>query len=354
MNPLETWDIRRLLLTVGWGKTMKAMLLAAGLGTRLRPVTHWIPKSMMPVLGVPIIEHNLIQLRGQGFREVIVNLHHMPFQIIHHLKDGSPWGVKILYSLEPTIMGTAGAIKKVEEHLGGETFLVINADTYRSVDLQGLVRHHRENPATITMLLQENRCLDPDKAVWVDRSGAVVRFLEHIQSEWSQAVPADFLGVQVMEPKVFSFIPPHQPWDVHKLYLRLLNSDSEMKGSLQSGYWKDIGSLTAYRQIHMDALDRRCPIRIPGSLVREGVWMASEAHMEPGVRVEPPVFLGTGTLVREGASIGPYAVLGSHCVVGRGAYVAGSIIWDGVRIQGDSFVEDLLVSRDFRLPLPAR
>ncbi len=332
---------------------MKAMLLAAGLGTRLRPVTHWIPKSMMPILGIPVIEHNLVQLRDQGFREVIINLHHMPFQIVHHLRDGSPWGVKILYSLEPTIMGTAGGIKKVEEHLGGESFLVINADTYRSVDLQGLVRHHRDNPATITMLLQENPSLDPDKAVWVNRSGAIVRFLDHIHSEWRDAVPADFLGVQVMEPKVFSFIPPHQPWDIHKVYLRLLNSESEIKGSLQSGYWKDIGSLAAYRQIHVDALDGRCPIRIPGTSVRQGVWMAGEARMEPGVRVEPPVFLGTGSRVREGASIGPYAVLGDRCVVERGARVAGSILWDGVRIQEDSLVEGLLVSRDFRLPLPA-
>jgi len=249
-------------------------------------------------------------------------------------------------------MGTAGAIKKVEEQLRGEPFLVINADTYRAVDLRELVRHHEENPAAITMLLQENRSLDPGKAVWVDRKGTIVRFLERYGSDSRDAVPADFLGVQVMEPRVLSLIPPDQPWDIHNVYLRLLDSDSEMRGSLQAGYWKDLGTLAGYREIHMDGLNGSCPIRIPANSAGRGVWVADGTQIESDVRIEPPVFIGVASRLRQGATIGPYTVVGGRCTVGRGARVARSILWDGVHIEEDSCVEDLVVSRDFRVPLP--
>ena len=331
---------------------MKAIVLAAGLGTRLGPITQWIPKPMVPVFGVPIIQHNLIQLREQGIREIIVNLHHMPVQIIQHLKDGNHFGVKVHYSLEPTIMGTAGGIKKVEAQLQDGTFVVVNADTYRVMDLKTVLRHHKRKKRVLTLLLQENPHLPPERAVWVDKRGAVVRFLDLYQKDGDQGTPADFLGVQVAEPELLSHIPPDQPWEIHRVYMRLLSSGSRVGGHLQLGYWKDLGSLDGYWQIHMDTLDGRCPLEIPGVSREPGVWLADGVMLGPGVRIEPPVYLGPASRVGQGARIGPYAVLGGQCLIDRGARVFRSILWEGVRVQENAVVEGLLVSRDFHHPLP--
>jgi mannose-1-phosphate guanylyltransferase len=301
---------------------------------------------MMPVFGIPIIQHNLIQLREQGIREVIVNLHHMPVQIIQHLKDGSHLGVKIHYSLEPTIMGTAGGIKKVERLLQDGTFLVVNADTYRVMDLKGLLRNHRKKKRLLTLLLQENRHLPPERAVWVDR------FLDLYRKDVDQGTPTNFLGVQAVEPEFFSHIPPDQPWEIQRVYVRLLSSGLRVGGHLQAGYWKDLGSLNGYWQIHVDTLDGICPLEIPGVESEPGVRLAEGATLGPGARIDPPVYLGPGSRVGKGAWVGPYAILGGQCVIERGARVVGSILWDGVRVQENGVAEGLLVGRDFQHPLP--
>jgi len=328
------------------------MLLAAGFGTRLRPITQWVPKPMMPVFGIPVIQHNIVQLREQGIKDFIVNLHHMPVHIIQHLKDGSDLGVRVQYSLEPTIMGTAGGIKKVENQLQDGAFLVVNADTYRSLDLKALLRHHRRRGRAITLLLHQNPLLAPERAVWANKGGDVVRFLDLYRKDRSAGVPCDFLGVQVMEPQVLSFIPPDQPWEVHRVYVRVLSSGRRIGGFVQDGYWKDLGTPDDYRQIHVDTLDGKSPLKIPAVQREPGIWLADGVMLGPTVRVEPPVFLGPAARVGTGARIGPHTVLGRHCVIEPGARVARSILWDGVRVQKDAVVEDLLLSRDFQHLLP--
>lgn len=334
---------------------MKAMVLAAGLGTRLNPITRWIPKPMMPVFGIPIIELVLKQLRDHGVQEVIINLHHHPVQLIEHLKDGSSLGIEITYSFEPHILGTAGGIKKVEHDLQDGPFLVVNADTYRCVDLHGLLQHHLIQRPLLTMVLQENPKLEQKRAVWIDDRGDVSGFLDlYRRSDGLPARPTDFLGIQVMEPEVLSHIPAGQPWEMQRVYVELLRSGRPISGYLHRNYWMDLGTLDRYRQLHKDALDGQCPVEIPGHEQESGIWTADGVHLDPAARIHPPVCIGVGCRVRGSAQIGPYAVLGRSCTVQTGARIVRSILWDGVRIDQNAVVEDCLVSRTFHCSLSSR
>jgi NDP-sugar pyrophosphorylase family protein len=331
---------------------MKAVVLAAGLGSRLRPVTNFIPKPLMPVFGVPIIELNILQLRDQGIREFLVNLHHMPRQIIQHLRDGSHLGVEISYSLEPTILGTGGAIKKLEARLRGSTFLVVNSDTYRPLCLEEFLAHHRRSAKPVTLLLQENPQLEPEKSIAVDPKGVVVGFLDMFAQETQeQSRPCDFLGVQLMEPEVLCMIPPDLPWEIHRLYMRLLESGRGIGGHCQEGYWKDLGTLAAYRDIHVEALEGRGPVQVPGEQREKGIWLGRGTQLVSDAKLHPPVFLGSFARVESGACLGPHTVVGNGCVIGSGARVEGSILWDQVRIEPGAVVRNRLVGREFSQPL---
>ena len=332
---------------------MKALILAAGLGTRLRPITHVIPKPLMPVFGVPIIEHNIIQLRDQGIRQFLVNLHHMPRQMVQRLRDGSHLGVEIHYSLEPTILGTAGGIKKLESQLRGESFLVVNGDTFRHLDLERLWNAHRGMGHPLTMLVQSNPRLEPHKSVSVGPRGDVVAFLDmYGKHDEDGATRCDFLGVQVVEPEVLSMIPPDRPWELQRLYVRLLESGRGIGAHLEGGYWKDLGTLEAYREIHVDAMEGRAAVRIPGREVEPGVWMGEGVSLGRGVQLVPPLFLGPGARVDSGATVGPHVVLGCGCSVGSKARLERCIIWEDVQVSPGMHVREEIVGKAFRHPLP--
>jgi mannose-1-phosphate guanylyltransferase len=334
---------------------MKAMVLAAGFGTRLRPITEWVPKPMLPLFGMPVIEINLVQLRDQGIRHAIINLHHLPRQIVQHLGNGRRLGMEISYSLEPQILGTAGGIKKVQPFLLRDPFVVVNADTFRAVDYTNILRHHFRNRPWITMLLQENGDLPPGRAVWIDDRDRVSGFLDlHPPPDQPAHRRTDFLGVQVMEPNVLTLIPPEQPWEMRRVYLGLLKAHRPIGASLHQGYWQDLGTPEAYLQIHKDVLDGRCPLRLPAAAEGPGVWQEEDVRLAPDVEVNPPIYLGSGCRIANGVSIGPYAVVGRGCRVGEGARVSHAILWDGAEIEPHTTIAGELVGLRFRCDLSAR
>lgn len=329
---------------------MKAIVLAAGLGTRLRPVTNWLPKPLIPVFDVPIIVHVIEQLRQNGVEDIWINLHHMPWRIIQFLRDGSHLGVDIHYSLEPTLLGTAGGIRKIASSFGNETFLVVNGDTYRPIDLQRLLQYHRNGNALVTLLLQKDETLGPETAVSINGGGEVVGFLD-LFGDHNGAMPCHFLGVQVMEADVISFIPPNRFWELKEVYLSLHKTGKVIRGYCQEGYWLDIGTLAAYRKIHFDALSKRSPLAVPAQEVESGIWVGEGARIHENVAMEGPVFVGAGAEVRSGARLGPNAVIGRGCLAGEGAVIEDSILWEGVTLGRGSKAKGELVTKEFRCPL---
>jgi len=224
---------------------MKAMILAAGLGTRLRPLTENLPKPLLPLAGTPIIVWNLLLLRQHGFKEVMINLHHLGHMIEQKLGDGSPWGIRIHYSIEPTMLGTGGGIKAVESFFGGEPLLVMNGDTLIELDLTALVDQHLARGGVATMVLRE----DPE----VERWGVVETTLDHrvltINGQGWMPRPSDpqilrymFAGVHVIHPRLLGHCPPGRPSSIIDGYVAELEGGSFIQGFIAKGYWSDIGT----------------------------------------------------------------------------------------------------------------
>jgi NDP-sugar pyrophosphorylase family protein len=231
---------------------MKAMILAAGLGTRLRPLTDRIPKPLLPIAGTPLIVWNLLLLRRHGITEVIVNLHHFGHLIKQELGDGSAFDMRITYSREPVILGTGGGIKRVEWFFGGEPFVVLNGDTLLELDLGGLVQFHRERAALATMVLREDADVDRWGLVEVDAQQRVVRINGRGRSEAGAVEKRMFAGVHIMQPRVLRDVPPDRESSIIEAYVGAIARGEPILGFCMTGYWSDVGTPERYAQTQRD------------------------------------------------------------------------------------------------------
>jgi len=231
------------------------MILAAGLGARLRPLTKNIPKPLLPVGDTPIIVWNLFLLRQHGIKDVMINLHHLGHMIEKELRDGSQWGMRIQYSVEPVILGTGGGIKAVESFFDGEPFLVMNGDTLIELDLTKLLERHRSRDGVATMVLRE----DPE----VERWGVIETALNHrvltILGRGPKSLPPDppvlrymFAGVHVIHPSLLNHCPQGKPSSIIDGYVAELEGGALIQGYIAKGYWSDIGTEERLAQAHRD------------------------------------------------------------------------------------------------------
>ncbi len=234
---------------------MKAMILAAGLGTRLRPLTNSTPKPLLPVGGTPLIVWNLLMLRAGGIREVIVNLHYLGSMIEEALGDGSRWDMQIRYSYEPELLGTGGGLKAAEWFFDGQPFFVMNGDTLIDLDLLSLLDFHHMHGGVATLVLRDH----PQAAQW----GAVeCDDRDHILRINSQGVPEDatklvattrmFAGVHILDPSIMDDAQSGTFFSIIDSYTRALAQGSRILGFVHAGYWSDIGTVGRYAQAKDD------------------------------------------------------------------------------------------------------
>lgn len=232
---------------------MKAMILAAGLGTRLRPLTNTIPKPLLPVAGTPLIVWNLLLLKRHGFREVVINLHHLGPMIEQALGNGSKFGLRIIYSPEPVILGTGGGIKQAEPHLSGEPVLVVNGDTLFELDLSALCAFHRERQAAATLVLRD----DPEAARWgLVEVGADQRILRITGRGVPDAVPTCsrmFAGVHILHPRLLRDVKKGVESSIIDPYVAAIARGERLLGYDLQGYWSDVGTAERYSQAERDA-----------------------------------------------------------------------------------------------------
>ena len=228
---------------------MKAMILAAGLGTRLRPLTKKIPKPLLPLAGQPLIVWNLLLLRQHGIKDVMINLHYLGHLIEEELGDGSQWGLCIRYSSEPVILGTGGGIKNIESFFEGESLLVLNGDTVIDLDLTEVMAQHVARGGVATMVLRE----DPE----VERWGVVETTADYLvrtingrgwtaHNPESQFLRYMFAGVHIVNHRLLCHCPSGQPSSVIDAYVAELEQHSLVHGYVTAGYWSDIGTLERY------------------------------------------------------------------------------------------------------------
>lgn len=231
---------------------MKAMILAAGLGTRLRPLTDTLPKPLLPIGGTPLVLWNLFLLRRHGITEVIINLHYLGHLIEKELGDGSRFGLRISYSREPVILGTGGGIKQAEPFFNGEPFVVLNGDTLLELDLGTVVRFHEQQNALATMVLRE----DPDAERWgaveTNPQQCVVRIGGRGLSKGGQTAKRMFAGVHVMHPQLLKDVPTGQASSIIDTYVNAIQRGEVIMGCGMDSYWSDVGTPERYAQAQQD------------------------------------------------------------------------------------------------------
>ncbi len=324
---------------------MRAVVMAGGLGTRLRPLTTGVPKPLLPVVGRPMVEHMLLLARDHGVTEAVVTVQHLAPMMRRRLGGGADLGMSITYGTEPRPLGTAGGVRLAVAGADDQALLILSGDAVTDVDLGHIMRRHAESGAALTMAL--TRRDDPREfgLVDLDEDGWVRRF--HEKPEWGE-VFGDTVstGIYVVSAEVLARIPPDTPWDWSTQVIPdLLSAGAPVAGVVVEGYWEDVGDLTAYRQVQVDALDRRVRLAIPGSDRGDGVWIGEGVEIAPGAEVVGPSFIGSRSVIDEGAELLPYAVLGAHSLVRRGARIERSTVHDNVYLGAEVDLMGAIVGR---------
>jgi len=237
---------------------MKAMLLSAGFGMRLRPLTEATPKPLLPLGGVPILGWNLLLLKRHGITDAVINLHHLGERIVETLRDGSQYSMRLAYSHEPALLGTGGGIKQAEPFLKDGTFLVLNGDTVSECDLTGLVSAHRVSGALATLALREDPAAEEWGAVATNRQGRILQIKNQppVMKDTEASASWMFAGIHVLEPAVLDAIPAG-PGSIIDVYITLLRQGGHLQGWRMTGYWSDIGTRERYAQAQKD-VERGC------------------------------------------------------------------------------------------------
>ena len=323
---------------------MKAVVMAGGEGSRLRPLTSRQPKPLVPVAGRPIMEHILLHLRRHQMRDVVATVQYMGASIRNYFGDGSEQGVALTYSVEDSPLGTAGSVMLARAQLI-EPFVVISGDSLTDIDLVAAVRFHRERRAIATIVLKPVPNPLEYGVVVVDEGGAVQRFIE--KPSWGEVI-SDLAntGIYILDPAVFDFFRPGEPTDWSgDVFPKLLKQGEPVFGWVASGYWEDVGSHGAYIKANFDCLEGRVKVQIPGERVGESIWVHEEAEVSPSARIDGPALIGAGAKVRAGAWVNGPCVIGGYTTIDTGAKVSNSIIWDHTYIGENSRLRGSVVCR---------
>lgn len=347
---------------------LKAVILVGGPGTRLQPLTDNLPKSMVPVLNRPVMEHTIAYLRQFGIEDIILTLNYLPGAIRDSLGDGSRYGVNLTYCVEEEPLGTAGAVKNTEEFLGAESFVVLNGDIFTDLDIGAMLDFHRENRAMATISL--NRVDDPSAfgVVEMEDSGRVTAFIEKPRPEeattnWINA------GTYILEPDVLRDIPANGHYMFERgLFPGLLRRGEPVYGFKHYNYWLDMGTLEMYFKLCMDMADSRFRSPATAELDGSGIRCHPETVIPPDaeltgpvvidrdcrignrVRIAGPVIIGSGCTLEEGVSI-KQSVMWRDISVGAGASVNRSILCDGVGIPEKQQIQASVITADKTVPL---
>lgn len=305
---------------------MKAVIMAGGKGTRLRPLTCDRPKPMVPIANRPMMEHIVSLLARSGFQDVAVTMFYLPEAIQEYFGDGYDWQVNLSYFIEEVPLGTAGSVKNAAAFLN-ETFLVISGDALTDFDLQAALRFHREKGALATLVLTKVETPLEYGVVITDGDGRIRQFLE--KPSWGE-VFSDTVntGIYVLEPEIFDDIPPGEEFDFSKnLFPLLLEKGAPLYGYVAPGYWSDIGNLEQYRQAHYDLLAGKINLPLPGEEIEPGIRVEEGALLHPEAKLQAPVLIGQYCRVGPGAYV-EGSVLGSNCVLMPTGSIKRSILWD--------------------------
>jgi mannose-1-phosphate guanylyltransferase len=337
---------------------MKAMILAAGKGTRVRPITHGIPKPMIPLVRKPVMESIIELLREHGVRDMVVNTSHLAPAIERYFRDGEQFGVHIAYSFEGRLvdgellgkaLGSAGGMKKVQEFSGffDETFVVLCGDALIDLDISAALAFHRSKRALATIVLKDVPREEVYKygVVETDATGRILQFQEKPAVEEAVSTSIN-TGIYIFEPEVLDYVPSDTEFDIgSQLFPALVQAGEPFYGVALPFQWVDIGSVPDFWQATRTVLSGQIKgYRLPGREIAPGIRVGVNLRLDRAqVEIVPPVYIGSSTLVGNGARIRGPSVIGANCIIESGAVVHECVIDDYSRVSGVAFLDKKIV-----------
>ena len=324
---------------------MKAILLAGGKGTRLRPLTVHTPKPIVPIFNRPFLYYQIDLLRQvPEIDEAILSLNYQPRRIEEIFGEGEGLGLRLRYVVEPFPLGTGGAIRYAGDQLT-ESVIVFNGDVLTQVDLRAVLQLHRQRKAKATIVLTPVENPRAYGLVETDADGNVLRFLEKPAEDEIRCNTIN-AGIYVLEPETFDRIPKDTAWSIERSFFpSLIERGETFVAHINNGYWIDIGTPAKYMQVHRDIMDGRYAAP-PFAGSTQAAFVADGARVEEGVELQGPCFVDEGAVVKTGARLLPYSVLGRHTHVDEAAVIEGSIVWPNSWIGREAVVRGSILGRN--------
>lgn len=322
---------------------LKAVILVGGPGTRLQPLTNNKPKSIVPVLNRPAMEHMIAYLKQFGVEDVILTLNYLPDMIQGLFGDGRDFGVQLTYCLEKEPLGTAGAVKNAAAHLES-TFIVLNGDIFTEMDLTDMLSFHTGNNARATIALTWVENPSAFGVVETDGRHRVKRFIEkpppgEETTNWINA------GTYILEPEVLEYIPANRHYMFEKgLFPRLLDAGEPVYGYPYRGYWLDMGTLEKYFALNIDLLLSKVHSPLIQDSRQDGIYLGPDVTLHPSAAITAPSIIGSGCRIGKEVRIAGPVTIGRDCLLENGASLENTVLWDGVRIGEGARLNRCIVS----------
>ena len=325
----------------GVNALMQAVILAGGPSSRLHPVDTALPKPLLPLFDRPILEHTIKLLARHGIEDVVVTLSDEAMDVAHYFGDGRRFGVRIRYSVESEPLGTAGALRSIQE-MAGDTFLVVPGDAITDLDLTAAFAAHRSSGASATILTYEaddptlHTCL-----AQIETRVARVAVKPTSDQVFTNTVST---GIGIFAREILTLIPPFESRDIDRDILpRLLHNREPVHGCRVSGYWCDAGHPLSYRGAHFDALAGKLKLDLPATHIGEGIWLGDRVEVHPAAEITGPVYLGTGAVVRRGAALGERTIVGENTLIEENARISRSIIGSGCHVGREATITGSII-----------
>ena len=325
---------------------MKAVLLAGGLGTRLRPLTLNTPKPVVPIFDRPFLYHQIELLKQlPEIDEVILSVNYRPEAIERVVGDGADIGLHIRYVVEPTPLGTGGSVKYASTGLDG-TIVVFNGDVLTDTDLPAVIELHRRRQARATIVLTPVENPSAYGLVETSSAGDVQRFLEKPTAD---EITCDTInaGIYILETDTFDRIPPDTNWSIERKYFpSLVERGDTFVAYVDRGYWIDIGTPEKYLQAHRDIMTGACHAYPFAGEATDRPRIAANAVVHPEAQLEGPCYVASHARIEAGARIAPYSVIGTSASVASGAVIDASVLWPGSTVGPEASVQGAILGRD--------
>ena len=306
---------------------MKAVVMAGGEGSRLRPLTIRRPKPMVPIAGKPVMEHILNLLKRHGITEVVITVQYLASNIEDYFGNGSQFGMRITYSREDVPLGTAGSVKNAEDQLT-EPFLVISGDALTDYNLTDIITYHQEKKAMATLTLAHVHNPLEYGVIITNEEGHITQFLE--KPSWGE-VFSDTIntGIYVLDPKIFSYFEKNKQFDFsQELFPMMLKNGDPLYGYVSNGYWCDVGNLSEYMRANADVLQNRVDVEIPAKNIGGNIWCEEGVEIAEEAQLYGPIYLAHDCKIKAGAIIHGPSTIGHYTIIDERAQVDRSIVWN--------------------------